>query len=158
MNFDEKIKSIINTLKEFKKLYKEKCKEYEKISEKYEKVINENKELKEKLKKKSVKNQQKNQKKNSKKNSPIITDFTVEKEISDKLADFLSETKDKKISLVEINRIVIDYIKDNQLQDKNNRKNIILDDKLGHLFQDLSGNELNFSNINLHLEKHLAKN
>lgn len=157
MNFDEKIKLTIDTLKEFKKIYKKKCNEYEKLFEKYEKVISENKELKEKLKKKTVKNQQKNQKKNSKKNSPIITDFTVEREISDKLAEFLSETHDKKISLVELNRIVIDYIKDNKLQDENNRKNIILDDKLECLFQDLSGNELNFSNINLHLEKHLTK-
>ena len=154
MDFDEKIKLTIDSLKEFKKLYKKKCKEYEKITEKYEKVISENKELKEKLKN----SLEKNKKKNSKKKSPIITDFTIEREISDKLADFLSETKDKKISLVELNRIIIDYIKDNQLQDENNRKNIILDDKLGCLFQDLEGNELNFSNINLHLEKHLAKN
>ena len=154
MDFDKKIKLTIDTLKEFKKLYKKKCKECEKITEKYDKLIIENKELKEKLKNRL----EKNLKKNSKKKTPIITDFTIEREISDKLADFLSETKDKKISLVELNRIIIDYIKDNQLQDKNNRKNIILDDKLEYLFQDLSGNELNFSNINLHLEKHLAKN
>lgn len=154
MDFDEKIKLTIDTLKELKKLYKKKNKECEKISEKYEKAISENKELKEKLKNRL----EKNQKKNLNKNLPIITNFTIEREISDKLADFLSETKDKKISLVELNRIVIDYIKDNQLQDKNNRKNIILDDKLECLFHDLSGNELNFSNINLHLEKHLAKN
>jgi len=161
MNFDEKIKLTIDTLKEFKKIYKKKCNEYEKLFEKYEKVISENKELKEKLNNKLdknlKKNQKKNQKKNSKNNSPIITDFTVEREISDKLAEFLSETHDKKISLVELNRIVINYIKDNQLQDENNRKNIILDDKLESLFKDLSGNELNFSNINLHLEKHLTK-
>lgn len=154
MDFDEKIKLTIDTLKEFKKLYKKKCKECEKITEKYEKLIIENKELKEKIRNRLDKNQNKN----SKKNFPIITNFTVEREISDKLADFLSETKDKRISLVELNRIVVDYIKENQLQDENNRKNIILDDKLGGLFQDISDNELNFSNINLHLEKHLAKN
>lgn len=154
MDFDDKIKLTIDTLREFKKLYKKKCKECEKITEKYEKLINENKELKEKLRNRSDKNQNKN----TKKKSPIITNFTVEREISDELANFLSETKDKKISLVELNRIVLDYIKENQLQDENNRKNIILDDKLEGLFQDLSGNELNFSNINLHLEKHLAKN
>lgn len=154
MDFDDKIKLIIDSLKEFKKLYKKKCKECEKITEKYEKLINENKELKEKLRNRSDKNQNKN----TKKKSPVITDFTVEREISDELAFFLSETKDKRISLVELNRIVVDYIKDKELQDKNNRKNIILDDKLEGLFQDLSGNELNFSNINLHLEKHLTKN
>jgi chromatin remodeling complex protein RSC6 len=153
MDFDDKIKLTIDTLREFKKLYKKKCKECEKITEKYEKLINENKELKEKLRNRSDKNQNKN----TKKKSPVITDFTVEREISDELAFFLSETKDKRISLVELNRIVVDYIKDNQLQDKNNRKNIILDDKLEGLFQDISGNKLNFSNINLHLEKHLEK-
>ena len=43
-------------------------------------------------------------------------------------------------------------------KDKNNQKNIILDNNFCYLFHDLNGYELNFSNINLYLEKHLAKN
>jgi chromatin remodeling complex protein RSC6 len=59
------------------------------------------------------------------------------------------------ISLVNVNRKVVDYVKDNQLQCEDNRKNIILDDKLKELFGDDC--EINFSNLNGELEKHLIE-
>ena len=136
------LKSLTSEMKGLQKLYKKKCKDFDKLNEKYNKLLEDKKENKKKERSKKGK-------------TAIETEFTKQKGVSSKLTGFLGLDENEKINLVSANRLVVDYIKDNQLQCEDNRKNIILDDKLKELFGDHC--EINFSNLNEELDKHLIE-
>ena len=119
------LKSLTIDMKSLQKLYKKKCKEFDKLNEKYNKLV----EVKENVKKeKKIKSK--------KGKTAIETGFTKFKLPTPELATFLGLDENEKINLVTTNRLVVDYIKDNQLQSEDNSKNIVLDDKLKELFGD----------------------
>lgn len=136
------LKSLTNEMKGLQKLYTKKCKDFDKLNEKYNKLVEDKKENNKK-------------EKSNKGKTTIETEFTKPKKVSPKLSAFLGLNEGDTISLVNVNRQIVDYVKDNQLQCEDNRKNIILDDKLKELFGDDS--EINFSNLNGELEKHLIE-
>ena len=133
------LKSLTIDMKSLQKLYKKKCKEFDKLNEKYNKLVE--------VKEKKIKSK--------KGKTAIETGFTKFKLPTPELATFLGLDENEKINLVTTNRLVVDYIKDNQLQSEDNSKNIVLDDKLKELFGDEC--EINFSNLNDELEKHLIE-
>ena len=143
------LKSLTSEMKGLQKLYKKKCKDFDKLNEKYNKLLQEREDNKKKEK------ENKKKERSNKGKTAIETEFTKSKGVSPKLSSFLGLNEGETISLVNINRKVVDYIKDNQLQCEDNRKNIILDDKLKELFGDDC--EINFSNLNGELEKHLIE-
>jgi chromatin remodeling complex protein RSC6 len=140
------LKSLTSEMKGLQKLYKKKCKDFDKLNEKYNKLLQEREDNKKKEK------ENKKKERSNKGKTAIETEFTKPKKVSSKLSAFLGFNEGDTISLVNVNRKVVDYVKDNQLQCEDNRKNIILDDKLKELFGDDC--EINFSNLNGELEKH----
>lgn len=140
------LKSLTSEMKGIQKLYKKKCKDFDKLNEKYNKLLQEREENKKKEK------ENKKKERSNKGKTAIETEFTKPKGVSPKLSAFLGLNEGDTISLVNVNRKVVDYIKDNQLQCEDNRKNINLDNKLKELFGDDC--EINFSNLNGELEKH----
>jgi len=138
------LKSMTIDMKSLQKLYKKKCKEFDKLNEKYNKLLDDKDKVKKEKKIKSKKGK-----------TAIETEFTKFKLPTPELSKFLGLDENEKINLVTANRKVVDYVKDNQLQCEDNRKNIILDDKLKELFGDDC--EINFSNLNEELEKHLIE-
>lgn len=138
------LKSLTIDMKSLQKLYKKKCREFDKLNEKYNKLVEEKENVKKEKKIKSKKGK-----------TAIETGFTKFKLPTPELATFLGLDENEKINLVTANRLVVDYIKDNQLQSEDNSKNIVLDDKLKELFGDEC--EINFSNLNDELEKHLIE-
>ena len=114
----------------------------------HKEVIKERKEL--------LKNSNKNKKK-KKKNK--LSGFAVPTKITKKLADFLQVEEDSKISRTYVTKFICKYIKDNNLQNPENKKIIIPDEKFKILFDgQLDGlNNLEYFNIQTYLKEHFIK-
>ena len=115
----------------------------------YKEVLKERKELQ----KKSNKNNKKKKKKNS------LSGFAVPTKITKELAEFLNLEHDTEISRTDVTSLICKYIKDNNLQNPDNKKIIIPDEKLKKLFNGYLGEEdqLEFFNIQSYLKYHFIK-
>eukprot|EP00536_Pseudo-nitzschia_multiseries_P009535 jgi/Psemu1/319660/estExt_fgenesh1_pm.C_2690001 len=69
-----------------------------------------------------------------KKKAPRKTGLSVKKEISAELADFLGVDKDKLMARTDVVKGMWDYIKENDLQNPDNKREIILDEKMQKVF------------------------
>ena len=138
-----KFKSINLNIKKLEKKHNKQINNYEKKIKKLEETIQKNKEIK-KERKKSKNNNQK-----------VETDFTIKKILSKEMSNFLN--KETEMSLSEVNKEIINYIKKNNLQNSIKRKTIDLDDNLKNLLLNKKDiiKEVTFSNLNNLLEKHL---
>ena len=105
------------------------------------------------LLKKSSKNNKKKKKKNS------LSGFAVPTKITNELAEFLNLDKDIEISRTDVTSLICKYIKDNNLQNPDNKKIIVPDERLKKLFNGyLSENDqLEFFNIQSYLKYHFIK-
>lgn len=115
----------------------------------YKEVIKERKELQ----KKSNKNNKKKKKKNS------LSGFAVPTKITKELADFLNIDENIEISRTDVTTLICKYIKENNLQNPDNKKIIIPDHRLKKLFNGYLGEEdqLEFFNIQTYLKYHFIK-
>ena len=115
----------------------------------YKEVLKERKELQ----KKSNKNSKKKKKKNN------LSGFAVPTKITKELAEFLNLDHDTEISRTDVTSLICKYIKDNNLQNPDNKKIILPDDKLKKLFNGYLGEEdqLEFFNIQSYLKYHFIK-
>lgn len=115
----------------------------------YKEVLKERKELQ----KKSNKNNKKKKKKNN------LSGFAVPTKITKELAEFLNLEPDTEISRTDVTSLICKYIKDNNLQNPDNKKIILPDDKLKKLFNGYLGEEdqLEFFNIQSYLKYHFIK-
>ena len=115
---------------------------------------------------KNVKKQSKSNKKESK--SRIIrkpSGFAKPSKISDELITFMNKTKGTELARTEVTQYIINYIKENSLQNMENRKNINPDKKLSDLlpknldkcFFPNSGAEANEGAIKLAYKYHKGK-
>lgn len=135
LNMESQIKTLKSSLKKLDRLRKKEQKDYEKKIDKLEsKVI-------------------KKTNKTSRKELPIETNFTRKCEISDELKEFVHPTSEK-MNMAEVYKKVVQYIKDNNLQNTENRKNINLDEKLETLLGLNNNEEVTFFNLKSFLEKH----
>lgn len=142
-----KFKSINSNIKKLEKQHNKQINNYEKKIKKLEETIKKNKEKNKEIKKEGKKPKNNNQK--------VETDFTMKKILSKEMSDFLN--KETKMSLSEVNKEIINYIKKNNLQNPIKRKTIDLDDNLKKLLlndKDII-EEVTFSELNNLLEKHL---
>ena len=105
------------------------------------------------LLKKSSKNNKKKKKKNS------LSGFAVPTKITNELAEFLNLDNDIEISRTDVTSLICKYIKDNNLQNPDNKKIIVPDERLKKLFNGyLSENDqLEFFNIQSYLKYHFIK-
>ena len=115
----------------------------------YKEVLKERKELQ----KKSNKNSKKKKKKNN------LSGFAVPTKITKELAEFLNLDHDTEISRTDVTSLICKYIKDNNLQNPDNKKIILPDDKLKKLFNGYLSEEdqLEFFNIQSYLKYHFIK-
>ena len=79
--------------------------------------------------------------------------------ITKELAEFLNLDHDTEISRTDVTSLICKYIKDNNLQNPDNKKIILPDDKLKKLFNGYLGEEdqLEFFNIQSYLKYHFIK-
>ena len=93
----------------------------------------------------------KNNKKKKKKNS--LSGFAIPSKITKELADFLGLDENIEIPRTDVTKLICKYIKDNHLQNPENKKIIIPDEKFKKLFEGQldENNKLEFFNIQTYL-------
>ena len=84
-----------------------------------------------------------------------VSKFCTPSKISDELADFLGKEKGTKMARTEITRELNTYIRLNNLQDKDNKRNINHDEKLSALFNIPDGEQLTYFNIQRYITQHM---
>lgn len=85
--------------------------------------------------------------------------FAVPSLISDELCKFMEKEPNTKIARTEVTKFVIQYIKDNALQYKENKKIIVPDNKLSKLLGVENQNEvvITYFNIQRYMNRHFIK-
>jgi len=96
----------------------------------------------------------KNTKKKKKNNN--LSGFAIPTKISNKLATFLNIDENIKISRTHVTSLICKYIKENNLQNPENKKIIIPDERLKLLFEGYltDSDQLEFFNIQSYLKYH----
>lgn len=107
-------------------------------------VLKERKELKKK--------EQKHKKKSGKKKVP--SGFAKPSLISNELSSFLNLPDDSQLARTDVTSKVIAYIKEKDLQNPENKKQILLDEPLTKLLQPADEDVITFFNLQTHLKKH----
>ena len=77
--------------------------------------------------------------------------------ISDELANFLSKPTGSEMARTEVTRDINQYIRTNQLQDKDNGRKINPDNKLAALLKLKATDELTYFNLQRYMSPHFAK-
>lgn len=72
--------------------------------------------------------------KNTKKKKKNVSGFAKPTLISNDLADFLNISRGSKVARTEVTKLLSEYIKKNNIQNPENKKEILLDDNLDKLF------------------------
>ena len=81
--------------------------------------------------------------------------FCTPSNISDELADFLGKEKGTKLARTEVTRGIQQYIRINDLQDKENKRDIKPDEKLSALFNIPDGEQLTYFNLQRYITQHM---
>lgn len=105
---------------------------------------------------KSVKKQQKEFKKvavkNKEKRQP--SGFAKPCKVSKELCEFMNKNEGSEIARTEVTKSLIQYVKDNHLENNSNKKFILPDNKLKTLLGIEDGQELTYFNIQKYMNKH----
>ena len=110
-----------------------------------------------KEKKELIKNAKKAKKIKKKKTS--VSGFAKPSIISEKLADFLQVPKGELIARTDATKMVLDYVKKNNLQNPDYKKQILPDEKLRNLLEPhfTKEDKLEYFNIQKYLKYHFLK-
>jgi len=104
---------------------------------------------------KGVKKQMKNVKKEVKhKGNRKPSGFAKPTKVTKELCEFMNKEEGTEIARTEVTKSLIDYIKLNELQNKENTKLILPDDKLKFLLGLNDTDELTFFNLQKYMNKH----
>ena len=93
------------------------------------------------------------QRKNQKRKNP--SGFAKPSKISSELCSFMNKPPGTKVARTEVTRYLINYIKENKLQDDANRRSICPDEKLSNLLD--VKNNITFFSIQSLMNKHFIK-
>ena len=74
--------------------------------------------------------------------------------VTNDLCQFMGKNKGTKIARTEVTQYLIKYIKENNLQNNNNKKNIIPDKKLKTLLKLKKKDELTYFNLQKYMNVH----
>ena len=100
--------------------------------------------------------QEKQQSKNKKDRQPH--GFARPTVVSDELCVFMGKDKGTLVSRTEVTKFLIQYIAENNLQNPENRRHILIDDKLKKLFGPESEKEkVDYFNMQRFVNKHFPK-
>lgn len=80
--------------------------------------------------------------------------FFTPSKISNELAEFLGKISGSEMSRVDVTREINKYIRINNLQDSENKRNVNPDTKLSTLFKLNNGDELTYWNIHRYITPH----
>ena len=84
--------------------------------------------------------------------------FALPTEVTDDLCQFLGAEKGTKIARTEVTKQIMAYIKTNHLQNPENKKMIVPDDKLWKLLgEDARGKEITHFTIQKYINKHFIR-
>lgn len=86
------------------------------------------------------------------------TGFQLPTKISDDLADFLKVARGSEMSRTDANKLIHKYIKEHNLKEATNGRNITCDGALGKLVGDLKGEQLTFFNLQKYMKHHYETN
>ena len=114
------------------------------------KLNNDVKKLQIKREKKILKLQSKSLKKNKRQPSGFARPLNVTSD----LCNFMGKENGSKIARTEVTQYLIKYIKDNNLQNNENKKNIIPDKKLKKLLKLKKEDELTYFNLQKYMNVH----
>ena len=98
-------------------------------------------------------------KKNRLKGNRKPSGFAVPSKISNQLCNFMKKPEGSEAARTEVTRYIIQYIKENNLQNPNNKKEINPDKALGSLlgYKNSSKDTVTYFNIQRYMNKHFEK-
>jgi len=99
------------------------------------------------LKKEGVKN-------NKNKGNRKPSGFALPTKVTKELCEFMNKTEGTEIARTDVTRALVAYIKEKKLEDNNNSKNIMPDDKLRQLLGIEENKELTYFTIQKYMNKH----
>jgi chromatin remodeling complex protein RSC6 len=108
--------------------------------------------------KKQMKGLKKEVTKNKIKGNRQPSGFAKPSKVTKELCDFMNMTEGTEIARTEVTKALIEYIKENKLENKTNSRFIVPDDKLKFLLDIEDGHELTYFNIQKYMTKHFIKN
>jgi chromatin remodeling complex protein RSC6 len=85
----------------------------------------------------------------------VSSKFCTPTKISNELAKFLGSEIGTKMTRIDVTREINKYIRVNNLQDKQNKRNINPDTNISKLFRLKNGDELTYFNIQKYISPHL---
>ena len=83
--------------------------------------------------------------------------FAIPTQISKELSIFMNKKEGEKAARTEVTQYIIQYIKEKQLQNKENKQEIILDDNLGNLLN-CGTNTVTYFTIQKYMNQHFIHN
>ena len=95
--------------------------------------------------------------KNKNKGSRKPSGFAVPSSISNELCSFMKLNQGAKIARTEVTQYIINYIKQKELQDKNNGRKIKPDKALKSLLNVKKNEDLTYFNLQKYMNKHFVK-
>ena len=105
-----------------------------------------------------MKNLKKDKEKTKPKTKRAPSGFAKPSKVTKELCEFMKRSEGTEIARTEVTKSLIEYIKENKLENKTNSKIIIPDDKLKFLLGIEDGHELTYFNIQKYMTKHFIKN
>lgn len=104
--------------------------------------------------KKNIKRLEKESRKNKNKGNRKASGFAVPTKISKDLCKFMGVKEGTQLARTEVTKYIIQYIKDNELPDKTNKKIIKPNTKLKNLLKLDKGDEVTYFNLQKYMNKH----
>lgn len=83
--------------------------------------------------------------------------FVKPTKISNELADFVGRPHGSEMARTEVTRVLTAYIREHKLQDPQNGRRILADNKLSKLLKLQKSDELTYFNLQKHMSPHFAK-
>ena len=96
-------------------------------------------------------------KKQNKKGHRKPSGFAVPTKITEELCEFMDKPKGTKMARTEVTQYIIEYIKENKLQQPDNKKFIAPDKRLDKLLSVPKGEKVTYFNIQRFMNKHFVK-
>ena len=111
----------------------------------------------EKSVRKNMKQLQREAQKNKNKDNRKASGFAVPSKISNDLCKFMGKPEGSEMARTEVTKYIIQYIKSNNLPDKNNKKVIKPDNALKSLLNLKPNDEVTYFNLQKYMNKHFVK-
>ena len=106
---------------------------------------------------KQMRTLQREAKKNKNKGNRKPSGFAVPTKITDELCKFMKRPNGSKVARTEVTQYIIGYIRDQKLQQEDNRKFISPDAQLKKLLGAKEGDQVTYFNIQRYMNKHFVK-